>query len=177
LWQKAHSEGRVQAVAVRSSDFYGPGVRQSLLGAPTLGLVAQGKTVLMTSDPDLPHDVTHVEDYARAEVTLLDAQDADYGQAWHVPCSETRTFRQLMTIAADAMGTPLKIRHFGKWQTYMLGMFIRDVAEYREMHFLLDRPYLVDSSRFKERFWSDTIPFDEGIPEAVMSFRPSGRGQ
>ncbi|MEQ1552246.1 NAD-dependent epimerase/dehydratase family protein [Sphingorhabdus sp.] len=173
LWQKAHLDGRVQAVAVRSSDFYGPGVRQSIFGVPTLGLIAQDKTVLMTADPDFPHDVTHVDDYARAVVTLLDASVRDYGKAWHVPCSATIAFRQFMEIAAAAIGVELKIRRVGEISTYLLGFLSRDVAEYREMHFLLDRPYLVDSSRFRDRFWSDTIPFETGIAQAVASFRPS----
>lgn len=173
LWQEAHLDGRVQAVAVRSSDFYGAGVRQSIFGVPTLGLIAQDKTVLMTADPDFPHDVTHVEDYARAMVTLLDAPASDYGQAWHVPCSSTLTFRQFMEIAAAAIGVELKIKRLGKIPTYLLGFLSRDVAEYREMHFLLDRPYLVDSSRFRDRFWGDTVPFGTGIAQAVASSRTS----
>ncbi|MEQ1552271.1 NAD-dependent epimerase/dehydratase family protein [Sphingorhabdus sp.] len=171
LWQQVHSDGRVQAVAVRSSDFYGSGVRQSIFGVPTLGLIAQDKTVLMTADPDFPHDVTHVEDYARAVVTLLDAPASDYGQAWHVPCSPTLTFRQFMQIAADTIGVELRLKQLNKLQTYLLGFLSRDVAEYREMHFLLDRPYLVDISRFRDRFWGDTVPFETGIARAVKSFR------
>ena len=39
----------------------------------------------LLGNPDLPHDAAHLHDYARAVITLLDAPEDAYGQAWHVP--------------------------------------------------------------------------------------------
>jgi len=64
------------------------------------------------------------------------------------------------SVDANAAGIKLKIRCFNKWQSC-----------------LLDRPNLVDNSRFRNPFWGDTIPFEQGIPETVMSFRSSGHAQ
>ena len=47
LWQDAHREGRVQAVAVRASDFYGPDVPTSVLSAYGVRMFTKVATVFM----------------------------------------------------------------------------------------------------------------------------------
>ena len=42
------------------------------------------------------HDFAFVPDCARAVVSLLDASDDAYGQAWHVPCAPIRTPREFL---------------------------------------------------------------------------------
>jgi nucleoside-diphosphate-sugar epimerase len=171
LWMSAHAAGRVQAVAVRSPDFYGPGVVQSALGVASLQALAEGKTARLLGNADLPHDVAHVHDYARATITLLDAPQDAYGQAWHVPTAPTRTLRQHLQIAADALGVPLKLQALPGWVARPIGLFVPFVREGIEMQFLFDRPYIVDASKFRARFWSDVIPFETGIAETARGFR------
>lgn len=172
LWQAAHEAGRVKVAAVRAPDFYGPGVVQSVLGTASLQALAEGKTARLFGNADLPHDVAHVSDYARAVITLLDAPDDAYGQAWHVPCAPTLTLRQHLQIAADALGVPLKLSVLPGWLARPLGLFIPFVREAIEMQFLFDRPYIVDASKFRARFWSDVMPFEIGLPATARSFVP-----
>jgi nucleoside-diphosphate-sugar epimerase len=171
LWQAAHAAGRVQVAAVRSPDFYGPGVTRSVLGVASLQALAEGKTARLLGNADLPHDVAHVSDFARAIITLLDAPEDAYGQAWHVPSAPTLTLRQHLQIAADALGVPLKLTVLPGWLARPLGFFIPFVREGVEMRFLFDRPYIVDASKFKNRFWSDVTPFETGLAAAAHSFR------
>lgn len=171
LWQAAHAAGRVQVVAVRSPDFYGPGVTQSVLGEGSLMAMARGKSALLLGEVDLPHDVAHVRDYARAVISLIDAGDDAYGQAWHVPCDDTLTLRQHLNIAAEALGIPLKLTVLPRWTAPVLGLAIPIVREGIEMHFLFDRPYRVDASKFRQSFWSDVTPLRAGIAETAISFR------
>jgi nucleoside-diphosphate-sugar epimerase len=172
LWQQAHGQGRVQAVAVRSPDFYGPGVEQSVLGAASVMSMARGKRPIVMGGADLPHDVTHVSDCARALLTLLDAGEGDYGQAWHVPCDETMTLRQHLSIAASALGIPLRLIVVPRWAAPALGVVMPIVREGIEMQFMFDRPYIVDSSKFRRRFWSDVVSLARGLTETALSFRP-----
>ena len=170
LWQAAHAAGRVKVAAVRAPDFYGPGVVQSVLGVASLQALALGKTARLLGNADLPHDVAHVSDYARAVITLSEASDDDFGQAWHVPCAPTRTLRQLLQTAAAALGVPLKLSVLPNWAARPLGMFIPFVREGIEMQFLFDRPYTVDASKFRARFWSDPVPFEIGLPASARAF-------
>lgn len=171
LWQAAHAAGRVKVAAVRSPDFYGPGVDQSVLGSASLMPLANGKGAALIGNADLPHDVAHVSDYARATITLRDADDDAYGQAWHVPCAPTLTLRQHLQIAADAVGVKLQLTVLPRWLAPIVGLFVPVVREGVEMQFLFDRPYVVKADKFRKRFWSDVTPFETGLAEAAKSFR------
>ncbi len=171
LWQAAHAAGRVQVATVRSPDFYGPGVEQSVLGSASLMPLAAGKRAGLIGNADLPHDLAHVSDYARAVITLLDAPLDTYGQAWHVPTAPTRTLRQHLQMAADLAGVKLRLTVLPKWLAPLIGAFVPFVQEGIEMQFLFDRPYIVDAERFKQRFWSNVVPFERGLAETMASYR------
>jgi nucleoside-diphosphate-sugar epimerase len=171
LWQAAHASGRLKVATVRSPDFYGPGVEQSVLGSASLMPLAKGKRAGLIGNADLPHDVAHVSDYARAVITLRDADDDAYGEAWHVPCAPTLTLRQHLQIAADAVGVKLRLTVLPRWLAPVIGAFVPFVQEGVEMQFLFDRPYVVKSDKFRRRFWSDVTPFETGLPAAADYFR------
>lgn len=171
LWQKAFEEGRVKTVAVRAPDFYGPGVATSILGATTFGRIARGKSAQVLISADHPHDIVHIRDFSRALITLAEAPDDAYGQAWHVPSPPTKTLREYLQFGADALGQPLKITVLPGWLAKIIGLFNPLVHEAMDLHFLMDRPHLVNSEKFKERFWSDVMPLEESIAETVRSFQ------
>jgi nucleoside-diphosphate-sugar epimerase len=168
IWQAA--TGRVRFAALRGPDFYGPGVGLSLMGDTSLGALARGKAAMWINDADMPHDIAYVPDFARAVVSLLDAPDDAFGQAWHVPCAPTRRPRELLAIAAKTLGVPLRVRNLPFWAMRALGVFTPALTELAEMRFQWDRPYRVDSSKFAARFWSDPTPFEQGVPLAARSF-------
>jgi nucleoside-diphosphate-sugar epimerase len=170
MWQAAHAAGKVKVVAVRASDFYGPGVTQSVLGETGLAAMAKGKPALLLGAADLLHDLAYVPDVARATITLLDAPMDAYGQAWHVPCAPTRTYRQVLQIGADALGQKLKFSGLPPIMLGLLGLFMPILREMKEMRFQSDRPYHVDASRFAKRFWSDATPFEVGVAKTAKGF-------
>lgn len=171
LWRDAHAQGRVETVSVRSPEFYGPNVGQSLLGSHTFGRIAQGKPALLMAAPDQPHDVAHVDDFARALITLMRAPSVDYGQAWHVPCAATLTLRDMLQIGADALTMPLKVQIMPGALIPLAKAVMPIVREIAEMAFLFDRPYRVDATKFSGRFWSNVVPLPSGIAQAALSFR------
>jgi nucleoside-diphosphate-sugar epimerase len=171
MWQKAAREGRIRWAALRAPDFYGPGVRLSHIGDTGLGLIARGKAANLLMAPDLPHAFAYVPDIGRAAVTLLDAPDGAFNQAWHVPCAPTRTPRELLQIGADVVGQKLKVISIPPALLPVLGAVIPFFREYAEMRFTWNRPYHVDATKFARRFWSDATPFEVGIPHAVRAFR------
>ncbi len=171
VWQKASAEGRVRFAAVRGPDFYGPGVTLSILGDTSIAAMAKGKTAMWINNADIPHDVAYVPDYARAVVSLLDAPDDCFGQAWHVPCAPIRRPRELLGLAAETLGVPLRVRNLPFWAMKGLSLFTPELGEFADMRFQWDRPYRVDASKFAARFWSDPTPFEVGIPLTARSFR------
>ena len=171
LWQSAHQSGRVRAVAVRASDFYGPDASTSVVSIYGIARLLAGKPALAPYPPDCPNDFTYVPDFARALVTLLDAGDDAYGQAWHVPNAPARSLRELLTTAAKLIRVPPRIRILPTALAPIVGLFVKEVRELAEMRFQWDRPYLVDATKFTARFWNDPTSFDQGLRETIDFYR------
>ncbi len=168
LWVAAAD--RVRVAALRCPDFYGPGVSVSHVGETGFGRIAKGRAALLLAPPDTPHDFAYVPDIARAAVTLLDAADDAFGQAWNMPCAPTRTPRDILKIGADAIGVPLKVVAVPLWSLPLLGVASRMMKEVADVGFTWDRPYRIDAGKFARRFWSDVTPFDVGAPATARSF-------
>ena len=171
LWQEAHARGRVMGCAVRASDFHGPDAQNSMLVGQGIDRLLAGKPAQMAFPVDHPHDYTYVPDFARAIVQLIDAGDADWGQAWHVPNAPTRTTRELLAMAAEVADVPLRVTVMPDLLRRAMGVFIPILSELEEMRFQWDRTYRVDSSKFTQRFGGTATPFEEGLAAVVAAHR------
>lgn len=169
-WMAAHQSGRVKVAALRAPDFYGPGVKNSHLGDLAFGNMAKGKAAMLIVDPDQKHAFAYVPDIARGVVSLLNAPDEDFGQAWHIPCAPIRTPREILSIGASHLGQRLKITAIPMALLPVMGLFMPLMKEMAEMRFQWDRPYDVDASKFARRFWSDVTPLEVGAAETMASF-------
>ena len=167
MWQQ---DRRVKVAALRAPDFYGPGVLLSHIGETGLAAIGKGKTAIFVFPPDQPHDFAYVPDIGRAMVTLLDADDDAFGQAWHMPCAPTLSARQILAKGASAAGVKLKLWSIPPLLFRMLAPFVSFLRELGEMRFQWDRPYHVDATKWTSRFWSDVTPFDVGIAATMRSF-------
>ncbi len=171
MWQGAAAAGKVRFAALRGPDFYGPGTGNSHLGDLAFGALAKGQTATFAVSPDQPHEFAYVPDFGRAAVTLLDAPDDCFGQAWHVPSAPTRTMREIFAIGAATLGVKAKARSLPRWSLAPMGLFVPALREFREMQFQWDRPYRVDATRFTKRFWSNVTPFEVGARETALAFK------
>ncbi len=173
IWMEAAAAGRARVAALRAPDFYGPNVGLAFLGDTTIGALAKGKSAFFIGSPDIPHDYAYVPDIGRAVTTLLDAPDSAFGQAWHVPCAPTLTTRDILTMAAeDTLGVRLRLNTLPEGLLGAAALFSPFLRELKEMRFLWNRPYHVDAAKFAKAFWSDPTPFESGVRETVLSFRP-----
>lgn len=74
----AHQRGEIQATALRSSDYYGPGVTGSAMGELVFGNLVQGKKAQLTGSADMPHSWAYIADVGRA-AALLGTRDEALG--------------------------------------------------------------------------------------------------
>lgn len=168
IWQAAAD--RVRVAALRCTDFYGPGVTVSHLGASAFGEQAKGKPAQLLVPATTPHDFAYVPDIACAAVALLGADDADFGQVWNMPCAPTRTPRELLEIGAATLGERLRVWAVPLGLLPPLGLFYRFAKEVADVGFTWDRPYIVDGSKFTRRFGFVPTPFEIGVPATVRAF-------
>ena len=125
---------------------------------------------MLIVNPDQKHDFAYVPDIARGVISLLNAPDEDFGQAWHIPCAPTQTPRELLALASQQSGKPLKLTALPMALLPVLGLFVPMMGEMVEMRFLWDRPYTVNYNKFAAKFWNDPTPFSNGVREALKGY-------
>jgi nucleoside-diphosphate-sugar epimerase len=171
----AHEDGRVRAAIGRGSDFFGPHAHQSTVGDRVFARAVADKPAQVLGDPDAPHTVTYLEDFARALVTLGEREEA-LGKVWHVPNAETVTTRQFVEMVFAELGRPPRLRAAPRWGLVLAGLFNPTVRAVREQLYQSEHPWLVDSAKFEQTFGWRATPLQEAIRATVAWFREHTRG-
>ena len=167
---EAHRSGRINAVIVRASDFYGPGVTNAMLGKRCIGANVRGKKAQIMGDPDQPHSYTYVPDFARALVTVAGDSTA-WGQAWHVPNAPTVSTRRVLEILSRITGNAPDVSALPVWVANLLGHFSPLMAEFEELQYQFTQPFVVDHSKFAGKYWSDATSFEDGLAAAAAWYQ------
>lgn len=174
-WQEArnlHEEGRIKAVEVRASDFFGPGVTDGgHLAARVLPRLLRGKPVSTLGDPDAPHSWSYLPDVARALVEVAGEERA-WGRAWHVPMEPALSVRQMVGLLAAQSGTgPVAVRGLPPAVLGVASVFSPLLRELKEIRYQFDRPFVADSSAYEAEFEVRATPVDEQVKATVDWWR------
>ncbi|MDN5385083.1 NAD-dependent epimerase/dehydratase family protein [Streptomyces sp. LB8] len=175
VWEQArdlHEQGRIKAVEVRASDFFGPGVTDGgHLAARVMPRLLRGKPVSALGDPDAPHSWTYVPDVARALVEVAGEERA-WGRAWHVPTEPALSVREMVNrLAAEAGTGPVEVRGLPSAVLGVASVFSPLLRELKEVRYQFDRPFVVDSSAYEAEFTVRATPLDEQIKATVDWWR------
>jgi nucleoside-diphosphate-sugar epimerase len=166
----AHRQGIVRVAIARASDFYGPGVVDSVLGDRVFPAILAGKTASAVGNLDLPHTYTFIDDFGKALV-MLGEQEKSLGQIWHVPNAETITTRELLTLAFTEAGHLPKMSGMGKFMMRIGGIFIAGARETVEMMYEFEQPFVVDHSKYVKLFGNHATPMHKGIQQTLEWYR------
>ncbi len=166
----AHKSGKVRVAMARASDFYGPGVLESLVGDRVVYPALAGKSASFAGDLDAPHTITYINDFGKAMV-ILGERDEALGQAWHVPNAEPLTQRQIGEVIFKELGTPPKISAMGRLMMQIGGIFIVGARETVEMMYEFEKPFVVDSRKFEKAFGMKATPIREGIQQMIAWYK------
>jgi len=171
---RAHRDGRVRAAIGRGSDFFGPHARQSTVGDQVFARALAGKAARVLGDPDLPHSVTYVEDFARALVTLGEREEA-LGRIWHVPNDQPVTLRRFVEVVFEEIGRPARLQTAPDWGLTLAGLFNPTIRAVKEQLYQVRRPWVVDSAEFEWTFGWSATPLPEAVAATVAWFREYSR--
>ncbi|NMB53779.1 MAG: NAD-dependent epimerase/dehydratase family protein [Leptolinea sp.] len=167
---RAHQAGNLQVCIGRASDFFGPYARNSTLGERVFIPMLQGKAASVMGDPDQPHTFTFIDDFGRALI-LLGERPESSGQVYHVPNAPTLTTRQVVEKAFSLIGMPVKMTTMGRLMLAMGGLFIPEARESVEMLYQVEKPFVVDSSRFTRVFGMTATPLEAALQTTIDWFR------
>ncbi len=170
--ERAGRKRGLRWLVARSADFYGPGVRQSLLHAVAMQRQAQGRAAWWLGDADRLHSFTYVPDAGRALATLA-LDDAAYQQSWHLPtASPATTPRELLTWSARLLGAPTQVVTPHYALLWGLGLVVPDLREVREMLYQNQQDYVFSSAKFEAHYPAFRItPYEEGIAAMARALR------
>ena len=165
----AHRSGRIQATIGRASDFFGPGVLNSMMGKVVFQALVEGKTLNLIGNLDMPDTYTFVEDFAKGLVTLGKREEA-LGEIWHIPSAETLTTQQFLNlIFAEVQHTP-KLRIASPLMLNFLGLFSQMMYELKEISYEFEQPFIVDHQKYERVFGNDSTPHREAIRRTITWF-------
>lgn len=159
----AHEAGKIQAVEVRASDYFGPGAGVAHLGTNFVGKVQGSKTAYVVGDPDLPHSWSCLADIVDTLVAAAD-YDGQWGRAWHVPNAEPLTRTEVARRINTAAGSRGKVRRLPQWMLRAAGIVAPMMREMYASSYQFTNPFVVDSAETEKLLKVRATPWDEALP-------------
>jgi nucleoside-diphosphate-sugar epimerase len=167
----AHRSGTLQVAIARSSDYYGPGGANSVVGDVLFGAAAKGNRARWLGRLDVPHTLNYLQDVARA-LLILGARPEALGEVWHLPAAEPLTGREFVELIAAALGRPVKVTATSRLALRIAGVFDPRARESAEMLYQWERPFVLDASKFQRAFGPlEPTPHQQAVATTVAWFR------
>ena len=161
--------GDLQAMIVRSADFYGPNAVQSFPHVTVFERLKAGRAAQWIGNPNTVHTFTFTPDVGRALAVLGRSSEA-YGQTWHLPTTkEPLSGAEFVRLACDLAGQPYKLQVAPPWVLKLMGVFMPMLRENEEMMYQFEYDYRFDSSKIESAFGLQATPYRQGIGECLES--------
>lgn len=161
--------GNLQAMIVRSADFYGPGATNSFPHVTVFDRLRAGKAPQWIGNPNAVHTFTYTPDAGRA-VAMLGKTPEAYGQTWHLPTTrQPFTGADFARLACELAEQPYKLQVAPRLILRLMGIFMPVLRENEEMMYQFEYDYRFDSSKIESEFSLQATPYREGISESLRS--------
>lgn len=165
-----NQQGKIQATALRSSDYYGPGVVQSAMGERVFGNLVAGKKAELMGATDQLHSWAYIEDVGRA-AALLGTRDEALGRAWIAPHAPPVTQGDMVAKAAAILGIEPRMTTIPGWMMKLVGIFNPDARAMQEMLYQLNEPFVVDTDLFQRTFKLAPTSTETGLARTLAWYQ------
>jgi nucleoside-diphosphate-sugar epimerase len=170
LLQTEMKNNDINVLIVRSADFYGVNISNSMFNEQVLNRILSGKKANWFLDANKKHSLTFVEDASKATAMLGNINSA-YNQVWHLPTDKAYTANELIQKITAISGKPAKIQVASQLMITILGWFIPAVKESKELLYQYDRDYEFKSNKVLNAFGIKPTPIDEGLNKVVKNYK------
>lgn len=172
---QAHTRGEVRAAALRSSDYYGPGVLGSALGERVFGSLVSGKKAQVGGAADKLHSFAYIEDVGKAAATL-GIRDEALGRVWIAPHAPAWTQGAMVEKACTLLGVEPTMSVVSPLMMRLAGLFVPGAKASVEMMYEFTDPFIVDSSQMEKVFGLKATPVEVGLERTVGWYKAHFRG-
>lgn len=166
----AMAKGEITACIARSADFYGYGAENSVLFYTVIKRLQAGKSAQWLLSDEKVHALTYVADAAKG-TALLGCLDRGWGEVWHLPTAEAITGKQVVEIFCKAWGATYALQLMPKWMLNIMGFFIPEFREIKEMSYQFALDYRFNSWKFEKVFGMKPTNMNTGIAETVAAYK------
>ena len=165
--QQAHRRGDVEATALRSSDYYGPGVVLSAMSEMVFGNLVRGRKAQLIGSAAQPHSFAYIEDVGAAAAALGTHPDAA-GKVWFTPHAPAVSQGEMVTIASRFAKREPRFSVISPLMMRLAGLFIAPARASVEMMYQFTRPFVVDASRTERALGLRPTAIETGIERTVQ---------
>ena len=166
----AHQRGEIQATALRSSDYYGPGVIGSAMGEMVFANLVAGKKAQVGGSASKPHSWAYIEDVGKA-AAILGTREEALGKVWIAPHAPAVTQGDVVEMASEILAIEPQIAVISPFMMQLAGLFIPGARATVEMMYEFTEPFVVDSSKFEKTFGMKATPMEDAIRETVHWYK------
>lgn len=173
LLLEAHRSGRARVIIGRASDFYGPHANSApmfLVVTPAL----QGRKASWLGSLEAPHALNYLPDVGWGLVTLAERPES-LGDVWHLPADAPLTGRQFIEMVFQELGQRPRIGLIRRPLMLLAGLFSPMIRESIEVLYQFEHPFVMDASKFEQRFGRRVTPHREAIRQTLDALRGGQR--
>lgn len=154
---------------VKAADFIGPEIHKGVFGTDFLDRLYNEKTIPLFGKIDLKHTFTYIHDFAEAMINIASADDA-FGQVWHVPNAEPMDMRSWLVLFEKYSGKKTNVKTIPKFLVKIGGLFNPLLRELYELAYQFEFPYLVDHTKYVNRFGNHACSHEHIVKETLTWF-------
>ena len=162
-----YQKKNLEAVIVRSADFYGHGLTTSVFNRLIIDKLKKGQKANWLINDKVKHSWSYNIDAAKASALIANTPAA-FNQTWHVPTDKNAlTGEEYIKLTAELLKCKSNYSVLKKWQLRLVGMFNSDVKGAIEMLYQSEFDYLFDSTKFENYYKIKPTSYKEGIQASV----------
>lgn len=160
-----------EVAIVRSSDFYGPEVRDSMLGERFFGPLVAGRPASAIGRRDVPHSYAYLPDFGETMAAVGSTERGRLGQLnLIIPHAEPVTLTELERVVGSIV-PDARISSMGGLMLRLGSIFVKPAREIVEMLYEFVEPFTVDDSTTRERFGLTPTALAEGIERTLAWYQ------
>lgn len=163
---KATEENNIIATIGRGSDFYGPRVKNSILGQRVFQHLLEDKPVELIGNPNKLHAHIYIKDFARGLVILGEEEKAN-NEIWHIPHPPITTTKELVEKIASYLNKKPKYKIANKMIVSIIGLFNKEMRHFKELSYQTNEDFIVSSEKFLNTFPFEVTDHSVAIKETI----------
>jgi nucleoside-diphosphate-sugar epimerase len=176
--------GKIEGVIGRSPDIYGPGAIGPEFGSSFGGRVfwsaLEDSEMSVVGDIESPRSLAFIDDVAAGLITLGEAQNSG-GFVWHLPSAAPLSPADMASFVMSHARSTSEIasspRHIRGCALAQFKLVRSDISEVQHELHALDRPFVLDHSKFTNAFGEQVTDHDEAIRQTMTWFMAHPRPQ